>query len=154
MDQDKKAFNEVRALLGKLDRSIDEARSRRLGPPAQENAGPAANPSTTESNADLDQEIGHSSTNAQQTELQRRGALFGRAKPLTVIPDQSGRPPTTMTISRSDNPDPGIRIFRNYSRYSLIHRSIFDSSTGNGTAPSSSTASWNARTSNRSPNAL
>ncbi len=82
MDQDKKAFNEVRALLGKLDRSIDEARSRRLGPPPQDEQSSKPASSDQPSNADLDQEIGQSSSSAQQTELQRRGALFGRAKPL------------------------------------------------------------------------
>lgn len=34
MGTEGKAFNEVRAILGRLDRSIDEARSKRLGPDA------------------------------------------------------------------------------------------------------------------------
>jgi hypothetical protein len=81
MEQGNKAFNEVRALLGKLDRSIDEARSRRLGPPAQtEPSTTGANPSRS-SEIDLDQEIGGSSEKTQ-TSLQKRGAQFGRAKPL------------------------------------------------------------------------
>lgn len=81
MEQGNKAFNEVRALLGKLDRSIDEARSRRLGPPAQ--SEPSGNGFTSDANPeiDLDQEIGGSKPQAQ-TELQKRGAQFGRAKPL------------------------------------------------------------------------
>ncbi len=95
MEQGNKAFNEVRALLGKLDRSIDEARSRRLGPPASaEPAHAHAKPAAI----DLDQEIGGSSTKAQQTELQKRGAQFGRAKPLNR--DSSNAWKTT-----NDSPD-------------------------------------------------
>jgi hypothetical protein len=39
MNQPKKAFNEVRAILGKLDRSREELRQK---PPASENARPVA----------------------------------------------------------------------------------------------------------------
>lgn len=75
------AFNEVRAILGKLDRSIDEARSRRLEPdlPAGRDS---TSPAQTASNAGLDREIGGSNTPAPQTELQKKSATFGRAKPL------------------------------------------------------------------------
>lgn len=77
------AFNEVRAILGKLDRSIDEARSKRLEPdqPVRREP-PAASPKAPESVSDLDREIGGSSTPNSKTELQRKGASFGRAKPL------------------------------------------------------------------------
>ena len=81
MEQGNKAFNEVRALLGKLDRSIDEARSRRLGPPASSEPNHNSVAHSTEQQIDLDQEIG-GSTKKAQTELQKRGAQFGRAKPL------------------------------------------------------------------------
>ncbi len=81
MEQGNKAFNEVRALLGKLDRSLDEARSRRLGPPAVTETAPNGYSSAKPSSIDLDQEIG-GSTEPMQTELQKRGAQFGRAKPL------------------------------------------------------------------------
>lgn len=86
MEQGNKAFNEVRALLGKLDRTIDEARSRRLGPPAH--SEPASNGFETKDHpsVDLDQEIGGGPTQAQ-TELQKRGAQFGRAKPLNRGPN-------------------------------------------------------------------
>lgn len=77
------AFNEVRAILGKLDRSIDEARSKRLEPdqPVRRDPVPANNASRP-SSSDLDREIGGGSTPGAKTELQRKGASFGRAKPL------------------------------------------------------------------------
>ena len=76
-----KAFNEVRALLNKMDRSIDDARSKRLGPPI---GSPAASPSkpSTNGSVDLDQEVGGSTPARPLTELQRKRASFGRAKPL------------------------------------------------------------------------
>lgn len=76
-----KAFNEVRALLGRLDRSIDEARSKRLGPSiGAPNEEPSSAP--VEPTIDLDQEIGGSNEPGPKTELQRKAASFGRAKPL------------------------------------------------------------------------
>jgi len=81
-EEQSNAFNEVRAILGKLDRSIDEARSRRLEPdqPARrESETPAA---STHNTASLDREIGGSSAERAQTELQKKSATFGRAKPL------------------------------------------------------------------------
>lgn len=76
------AFNEVRAILGKLDRSIDEARSKRLEPelPVRREQAPA--PATNANVSDLDREIGGGNTPAPKTELQRKGSSFGRAKPL------------------------------------------------------------------------
>lgn len=76
------AFNEVRAILGKLDRSIDEARSRRLEPDHPVRRDPAPSTPTTRESADMDREIGGSGTPSPKTELQRKGASFGRAKPL------------------------------------------------------------------------
>tara|TARA_E500000318_G_scaffold54309_2_gene50597 strand:+ start:23726 stop:24052 length:327 start_codon:yes stop_codon:yes gene_type:complete len=78
------AFNEVRAILGKLDRSIDEARSKRLEPDAPVRRDPAPSPLGTDpdSVSDLDREIGGTATPGAKTELQRKGASFGRAKPL------------------------------------------------------------------------
>lgn len=75
------AFNEVRAILGKLDRSIDEARSKRLEPdqPVRREPAPAEpRPQSSE----LNREIGGSTPGGPKTELQRKGASFGRAKPL------------------------------------------------------------------------
>lgn len=81
-EEQSNAFNQVRAILGKLDRSIDEARSRRLEPdmPVRNEPSPAAAaPSRIAS--ELDREIGASSDQAK-TELQKKSATFGRAKPL------------------------------------------------------------------------
>ena len=77
------AFNEVRAILGKLDRSIDEARSKRLEPdqPGRRDPAPSNQPSRPAS-SELDREIGGGNTPGAKTELQRKGASFGRAKPL------------------------------------------------------------------------
>lgn len=76
------AFNEVRAILGKLDRSIDEARSRRLEPDQPVQRDPIQSPSSTNSTpSGLDREIGVTPESAK-TELQKKSSTFGRAKPL------------------------------------------------------------------------
>ncbi|MFK7758315.1 MAG: hypothetical protein AB8C13_00025 [Phycisphaerales bacterium] len=82
MESSGKAFNEVRALLNKMDRSIDEARTKRLGPPV---GTPTPAPSARPANGtvDLDQEVGGSTPARPLTELQRKRASFGRAKPLS-----------------------------------------------------------------------
>lgn len=82
MDHDKKAFNEVRALLGRLDRSIDEARSKRLGPEIGSTEHEEVAAENAAARVDLDQEIGGTGEPAPLTELQRKSASFGRAKPL------------------------------------------------------------------------
>lgn len=74
-----KAFNEVRALLNKMDRSIDDARTKRLGPPV---GTPTPAQRNTNSTVDLDQEVGGTTPVRPMTELQRKRASFGRAKPL------------------------------------------------------------------------
>ena len=87
-EEQSNAFNEVRAILGKLDRSIDEARSRRLEPEQpvtrepinRSNASSAS--SASSSSSSLDREIGGSSASNAKTELQKKSATFGRAKPL------------------------------------------------------------------------
>ncbi len=90
MDSNGKAFNEVRALLNKMDRSIDDARTKRLGPPAGSVNPSQNNHASNGTNGingingtvDLDQEVGGSSPARPLTELQRKRASFGRAKPL------------------------------------------------------------------------
>ena len=77
-----KAFNEVRALLGRLDRSIDEARSKRLGPSVGAPSAPSNARPSVEPSVDLDQEIGAPKGDGPKTDLQRKSATFGRAKPL------------------------------------------------------------------------
>ena len=87
MESNGKAFNDIRALLNKMDRSIDDARTKRLGPPAgSPNPTQKANSNGT---VDLDQEVGGSTPARPLTDLQRKRAAFGRAKPL----------------SRNDNPN-------------------------------------------------
>ncbi len=77
------AFNQVRAILGKLDRSIDEARSRRLEPeaPAPRPSPAPAPTAPVRTPSDLDREIGAPASRGM-TELQKKSATFGRAKPL------------------------------------------------------------------------
>ena len=100
-EEQSNAFNEVRAILGRLDRSIDEARARRLEPdqPARhESASPPASPSDSSS---LDREIGGSAAERAQTELQKKSATFGRAKPL----NGSARPAQPQWKSTGDGDD-------------------------------------------------
>jgi len=82
MGTDGKAFNEVRAILGRLDRSIDEARSKRLGPndpdpvdrvePAQRTTPPEHPPQATRP-APLPPGVAPAPARRSQ---------YGRAKPL------------------------------------------------------------------------
>lgn len=88
-EEQSNAFNEVRAILGKLDRSIDEARTRRLEPDQPVRREPAhAKPASEEASSGLDREIGGSQSEVAKTELQKKSATFGRAKPL----NQGNRP--------------------------------------------------------------
>ena len=64
-----KAFDEVKRLLGRLDRNIDEARTRRLGPEDEPPAKPAASP----------RPIGQSAPPAPVSPSRSK---YGRAKPL------------------------------------------------------------------------
>lgn len=101
IEEQSNAFNQVRAILGKLDRSIDEARSRRLEPdmPARREQTPAATTPAKSSN-ELDREIGSTSDQAK-TELQKKSATFGRAKPL----NRTDRPASAPWKSTSSNED-------------------------------------------------
>lgn len=84
MAGDSKAFNEVRALLNKLDRSIDEARSKRIGPkdePVQRTQVESENRAAARS--DLDRQIGGPRAQpAPLTPMQVKRAQYGRARPL------------------------------------------------------------------------
>ncbi|MFK7883884.1 MAG: hypothetical protein AB8F26_06850 [Phycisphaerales bacterium] len=91
MSGEQKAFNEVRALLSKLDRSIDEARNKRVGPkdtPSENGTGNGQSPRT-----DMDRQIG-----------------TGRAEPAKVVPtaDQVRRPEygRARPLNRSSTPPP------------------------------------------------
>lgn len=97
-EEQSNAFNEVRAILGKLDRSIDEARARRLEPDEPTRNESTSTPASAHSPS-LDREIGNASTERAQTGLQKKSATFGRAKPL----NGSARPTQSLWKSSNDN---------------------------------------------------
>lgn len=84
MPGDSKAFNEVRALLSKLDRSIDEARSKRVGPKDEPPArSQIASENQSAARSDLDRQIGvPRAPVTPQTPMQAKRAQYGRARPL------------------------------------------------------------------------
>lgn len=83
MNQSPDAFNQVRAILGKLDRSITEARSRRLGKPVAE---PPSAPTTPAPVAAQDEiPTPRAAATAPETPASGYAKLrgqFGRAKPI------------------------------------------------------------------------
>ncbi len=85
-EEQSNAFNEVRAILGKLDRSIDEARSRRLEPDQPNRHKSSSRPASFKDSSVLNREIGGASIERPQTGLQKKSATFGRAKPLNGSP--------------------------------------------------------------------
>lgn len=105
MAEEKKAFNEVRALLSKLDRSIDEARTKRVGP-KDEPERPSSNGSNGQgSGSGLDQRIGGGSSNASSRPsgkpdaspvppppVQAKRSQYGRARPLNRSDESPKRP--------------------------------------------------------------
>lgn len=96
MPGESKAFHEVRALLSKLDRSIDEARTKRTGPkdePADRSRVASENRAAARS--DLDREIGAPrQQNTPMTPMQAKRAQYGRARPLNA-PDSNGSRPAS-----------------------------------------------------------
>lgn len=81
MSPSNKAYNDVKAILGKLDRSIDDARKRRLDTGPRAAAVPAVAPtSITTTPATL---LGAASTTPAAAAPQtRQASIFGRAQPL------------------------------------------------------------------------
>lgn len=80
MTQPKEAFNQVKAILGKLDRSITEARSRRLGEPVEDKdadaaAAPEPAPTTSIPNPVIP-------VTQPATGYAAKRAQYGRAKPV------------------------------------------------------------------------
>lgn len=81
MSTSDRTFNQVKAILGKLDRAVDEARSRRTTPP-QPKPAPALTPSAPAATTTIAQ--------AQPAETQlpatgttgRPGSQYGRAQPI------------------------------------------------------------------------
>lgn len=107
MAGDSKAFNEVRALLSKMDRSIDEARSKRVGPKEQPAERQVASENRAAARSDLDREIGAPRAPAGPlTPMQAKRAQYGRAKPLN-----SGGNPETPGRGSGDN---GWKSPKNY----------------------------------------
>lgn len=100
-----KAFNEVRALLSKLDRSIDEARSKRVGPKEPERQISSEN--RPGSRAELDREIGAPKTPVPVSPLQAKRAQYGRARPLGAKEDQPQQ-------ARPNNHDTGWKTPHDY----------------------------------------
>ena len=94
MAGDTKAFNEVRALLSKMDRSIDEARSKRVGPkdePAERTQVASENRSAARS--DMDRQIGGPRVQATpMTPIEAKRAQYGRARPLNGADQGAARP--------------------------------------------------------------
>jgi hypothetical protein len=107
MPGDSKAFNEVRALLSKLDRSIDEARSKRVGP---KDEPPARNQVASENasggRSGLDRQIGVPGAPATpQTPMQAKRAQYGRARPLNGGDSTPSRPPSESAWKSPKNYD-------------------------------------------------
>ncbi len=84
-----KAFDEVKQILGRLDRSIDEARSKRLGP---------VEPPPTQRQEPVSDErsIGGAAPTAPLPAPARRPSKYGRAKPLRRG-DETPEPDATST---------------------------------------------------------
>jgi len=76
MASSSQAFNQVKNILGKLDRSIDQARARRLGDP-EPSREPAHNPTQD-----------HGANSDQDAPNQKR---YGRARPIRPSGDSAFR---------------------------------------------------------------
>jgi hypothetical protein len=80
MSPSNKAYNEVKALLGKLDRSIDDARKRRLDTTPRGSTPPA---STPQASANPQALLGNGTTKATPAATNtRQSSVFGRAQPI------------------------------------------------------------------------
>ncbi|HRJ50631.1 MAG: hypothetical protein KF787_01820 [Phycisphaeraceae bacterium] len=75
-----KAYNEVKAILGKLDRSIDDARKRRLDTGPRTPSTPV--PAPVLPPASQDTLLGNGSSNAAPPPAMRPSSIFGRAQPI------------------------------------------------------------------------
>lgn len=94
MSGDKKAFNEVRALLNKMDRSIAEARSKRVGPKEEPvDRAQIASENRSASRSDLDRQVGAPRPQATAlTPIEAKRAQYGRARPLNGSDAGPARP--------------------------------------------------------------
>lgn len=89
MTQPKESFNQVKAILGKLDRSITEARSKRLGEPAPEptSATPPAAAPQASTPAPVAKPVPAPAAATPTSGYAARRAQYGRAKPIQQRPD-------------------------------------------------------------------
>lgn len=84
MNQSPDAFNQVKAILGKLDRSITEARSRRLGKPVNDAAATPPVPTTPANDDPIPPRAAATEpTPAPTTGYAKLRGQFGRAKPVS-----------------------------------------------------------------------
>ncbi|GEM_PF-1677509 len=102
MAEEKKAFNEVRALLSKLDRSIDEARTKRVGPKDEPERAPRDTAGGQPARSDLDRRIGGGNASSRPAgdpgatpvpppPVQAKRSQYGRARPLNRTEDTQAR---------------------------------------------------------------
>ncbi|MCL4222086.1 MAG: hypothetical protein KJZ65_12040 [Phycisphaerales bacterium] len=82
MNQSPDAFNQVRAILGKLDRSITEARSRRLGKPVNEPPAAPATPAPVPQDEIPAPRAAATTPEAPASGYAKMRGQFGRAKPI------------------------------------------------------------------------
>lgn len=82
MHQSPDAFNQVKAILGKLDRSITEARSRRLGKPVSEPAASSGSLPPAEDEPIVAPRAAAVPAPAPASGYAKLRGQFGRAKPI------------------------------------------------------------------------
>lgn len=82
MNQPKDAFNQVKAILGKLDRSITEARSKRLGEAIEDDVEMAPSPRPAQAVSETPAASPLASAPAAPAGYARLRGQFGRAKPM------------------------------------------------------------------------
>lgn len=106
MEGSRRSFDQVKAILGKLDRSIDEARSRRLGVPSRDER-PAPRP-TPGAPSPLDQEVGGPRPAGEPTPEAARPATDPAASgtPVPRYPAPN-RPRPSFGRARPLNPEQG-----------------------------------------------
>lgn len=92
MQPTENAFDRVKSLLGKMDRSIDDARRRRLHEPEDD----PDESGTQQNKTDADQRDQQSANDASSREdssvhaPDRPASKYGRARPLNELPRQNG----------------------------------------------------------------
>jgi hypothetical protein len=95
MQPSETAFDRVKSLLGKMDRSIDDARRRRLHDPEDQPEDQITQPdhANTDQSATAGTNGSNGMTNDESSPAPapaRPVSKYGRAKPLNEIPTQNG----------------------------------------------------------------